>query len=130
VGGSLVVVHDEYFYFSKIHRLLVHGSSGLFRIGGCGAPGLRARLGKGRLHRSDPDGGETGSVGHPWAEAIDCKLASLQLIGDGASEQGAGVRKPRAPLRPHGAIKSGRNRLDLSISQVPAPRLAQFGSGG
>lgn len=52
-----------------------------------------ARLGKGRLHRCDPDGGETGSVGHPWAEAIDCKLASLQLIGDGASEQGAGVRK-------------------------------------
>jgi hypothetical protein len=45
-----------------------------------------ARLGKGRLHRCDPDGGETGSVGHPWAEAIDCKLASLQLIGDGASE--------------------------------------------
>ena len=53
-----------------------------------------------------------------------------KLIGDGASEQSAGVRKPRAPLRPHGAIKSSRNRLDLSVSQVPAPRLAQFGSGG
>src|SRR5271165_1543261 len=98
--------------------------------GAYGAAGLRARLGKGRLHRYDPCGGETGGVGHPWAEALDCKLASLQLIGDGASKQGAGVRKPRAPLRPHGAIKSGRNRLDLSISQMPAPRLPQFGSGG
>ena len=29
---SLVVVHYEDYYFSKIHRLLVHGSSGVLEL--------------------------------------------------------------------------------------------------